>query len=255
MYRLSLRTTIRSSYAGHYRRMEPKLLDALDFRSNNAMHRPVIDALVLIRRYAATRQRCIPTHETVPIEGVVRPLWRDAVIDIGAGGKPRVNRITYEICVLEALRERLRSKDVWVVGADRYRNPDEDLPADFAERRVPYYEALNLPLDADRFVAGLQEEMRARLARLDTGLPRNPHVRITNRRRGWITVSPLRARPGPESIEVLKAEVTATWPMTSITRSTLYRALRGQLPLCRHPVPPSRSTERRMPELLTRKPS
>lgn len=216
MYRRSLRTTIRSSYAGHYRRMVPKLLDALDFRSNNATHRPVIEALELVRRYAATRQRYIPTHETVPIEGVVRPLWRDAVIDTGAGGKPRVNRITYEICVLEALRERLRSKEVWVVGADRYRNPDEDLPADFAERRVPYYEALNLPLDADRFVAGLQEEMRASLTRLDAGLPRNPHVRITNRRGGWITVSPLRARPDPESIAALKAEVTATWPMTSL---------------------------------------
>jgi TnpA family transposase len=216
MYRRSLRTTIRSSYAGHYRRMVPRLLDALDFRSNNALHRPVIEALALVRRYAATRQRYIPAHEAVPIAGVVRPLWRDAVIDTGAGGRPRVNRITYEICVLEALRERLRSKEVWVVGADRYRNPDEDLPADFAERRMPYYEALGLPLDADRFIVDLQEEMRAGLSRLDAGLPRNPHVKITSRRGGWITVSPLQARPDPENLEALKAEVTATWPMTSL---------------------------------------
>jgi TnpA family transposase len=216
MYRRSLRTTIRSSYAGHYRRMVPKLLDALDFHSNNATHRPVIEALALVRRYAATRQRFIPAHETVPIDGVVRPLWRDAVIDVGAGGKPRVNRITYEICVLEALRERLRSKEVWVVGADRYRNPDEDLPADFAERRASYYEALGLPLDANRFITGLQKEMRASLAHLDAGLPRNPRVKITSRRGGWITVSPLRARPDPENLEALKAEVTATWPMTSL---------------------------------------
>ncbi len=216
-YRRSLRTTIRSSYAGHYRRMVPRLLDALDFRSNNATHQPVIEALALVRRYAGTRVRHIPAHEVVPIEGVVRPLWRDAVIDAGAdGARPRINRITYEICVLEALRERLRSKEVWVVGADRYRNPDEDLPADFAERRAPYYEALGLPLDAEAFIAGLQTEMRAGLSRLDTGLPRNPHVRITSRRGGWITVSPLRARPDPESIEALKAEVTATWPMTGL---------------------------------------
>jgi len=215
-YRTSLRTTIRSSYAGHYRRMVPKLLDALDFRSNNAVHRPVIEALALIRRYAATRQRYIPAHETVPMEGVVRPLWRDAVLDPGPKGKLRVNRITYEICVLEALRERLRSKEVWVVGADRYRNPDEDLPADFADRRAPYYEALGLPLDADTFITGLQAEMRAGLARLDAGLPRNPHVRITNRRGGWITVSPLRARSDPENINAVKAEVTADWPMTGL---------------------------------------
>ena len=215
-YRTSLRTTIRSSYAGHYRRMVPKLLDALDFRSNNAVHRPVIEALALVRRYAATRQRHIPAHETVPMEGVVRPLWRDAVLDPGPKSKPRVNRITYEICVLEALRERLRSKEVWVVGADRYRNPDEDLPADFADRRAPYYEALGLPLDADTFIAGLQADMRAGLARLDAGLPRNPHVRITNRRGGWITVSPLRARSDPENIDAVKAEVTADWPMTGL---------------------------------------
>ena len=216
-YRTSLRTTIRSSYAGHYRRMVPRLLDALDFRSNNAVHRPVIEALALVRRYAGTRLRHIPAHETVPIEGVVRSLWRDAVLDAGAdGGRPRVNRITYEICVLEALRERLRSKEIWVVGADRYRNPDEDLPVDFAERRAPYYEALGLPLDGEAFIAGLQGEMRAGLARLDAGLPRNPHVKVTSRRGGWITVSPLRARPDPESIEALKAEVTAIWPMTSL---------------------------------------
>jgi TnpA family transposase len=216
-YRRSLRTTIRSSYAGHYRRMVPRLLDALDFRSNNATHRPVIEALALVRRYAGTRVRHIRAHEAVPIEGVVRPLWRDAVLDAGAdGGKPRVNRITYEICVLEALRERLRSKEVWVVGADRYRNPDEDLPADFADRRAPYYEALGLPLEADAFIAGLQGEVRAGLSRLDAGLLRNLHVRITNRRGGWITVSPLRARPDPESTEALKAEVTATWPMTGL---------------------------------------
>ena len=109
--------------------------------------------------------------------------------------------------MLEALRERLRSKEVWVVGANRYRNPDEDLPADFAERRAPYYAALGLPLDADAFIAGLQEEMRAGLSRLDARLPRNPHVRITSRRGGWITVSPLQARPDPENIEALKAEV------------------------------------------------
>ena len=34
-YRVTLRTVIRNSYQGHYRRMVPKLLAALEFRSNN----------------------------------------------------------------------------------------------------------------------------------------------------------------------------------------------------------------------------
>ena len=47
------------------------------------------------------------------------------MVEKDAEGRQRVNRITYEICVLEALREKLRCKEIWVVGADRYRNPDE----------------------------------------------------------------------------------------------------------------------------------
>jgi hypothetical protein len=38
----------------------------------------------------------------------------------------RINRINYEISVLQALRERLCCKEIWVLGANRYRNPDED---------------------------------------------------------------------------------------------------------------------------------
>jgi len=50
---------------------------------------------------------------------------------------------------LQTLREKLRCKEIWVVAADRYRNPDDDLPADFEPHRGTYYEALRLPLDAE----------------------------------------------------------------------------------------------------------
>jgi hypothetical protein len=33
------------------------------------------------------------------------------------------------------LRERLHCKEIWMVGANRYRNPDEDLPTDFEAQR------------------------------------------------------------------------------------------------------------------------
>jgi hypothetical protein len=130
-YRQTLRTVIRNSYSGHYRRMVPELLNTLTFHSNNAAHQPVIRALDLIRRHAGSKLRTFPTNEDVPLEGVVHGLWREAILERNGDGPPRVNRITYEICVLEALREQLRCKEIWVVGADRYRNPDEDLPADF----------------------------------------------------------------------------------------------------------------------------
>ena len=130
-YRTTLRTVIRNSYKGHYRRMVPKLLEILEFRSNNEHHHPAIKAINLIRRYSNTQLQNFPLHENVQLDGIVRGLWRDAVIEKDTEGRPRINRINYEVAVLEALRTQLRCKEVWVVGANRYRNPDDDLPADF----------------------------------------------------------------------------------------------------------------------------
>ena len=215
-YRTTLRTVIRNSYSGHYRQMVPQLLETLSFRSNNEVHQPVICALEIVKRYAGTKLRIFPIEETVPLEGVVRGLWREAVVETDAQGRSRVNRITYEICLLEALREQLRCKEIWVVGANRYRNPDEDLPTDFEALRTPYYEALNLPLEANRFVLGLQEEMRKALQTLDSGLARNPDVRISDKAGGWIAVTPLTAQPEPANLAALKAEIAEAWPMTSL---------------------------------------
>ena len=41
--------------------------------------------------------------EEIAIEGVIRPKWRDIVIEDAPGGGQRVNRINYEICVLQTL--------------------------------------------------------------------------------------------------------------------------------------------------------
>jgi len=142
VYRYHVQTVIRSSYQSHYRRMLPKLLQTLEFRSNNTMHQPLIAALALLTKYLPSPARTYPVDEEVPIEGVVRDLWRDVVMETDHQGHPRVNRISYELCVLQALRERLRCKEVWVVGADRYRNPDDDVPTDFVRQRQTYYAAL-----------------------------------------------------------------------------------------------------------------
>jgi DNA invertase Pin-like site-specific DNA recombinase len=127
LYRRHLHAVIRSSYRSHYRRMLPIVLDALAFRSNNREHRPVLDALAVVGRHADSKLHGYPAEETAPLDGVVPAAFRAAVIERDAQGRPQINRITYAICALQALRERLRCKEIWVEGADRYRNPDEDL--------------------------------------------------------------------------------------------------------------------------------
>jgi hypothetical protein len=49
-YQQRIHTVIRSSYSSHYRRMLPKLLDVLELRSNNAVYRPLLDAIDVIKR-------------------------------------------------------------------------------------------------------------------------------------------------------------------------------------------------------------
>ncbi len=216
VYRRHLQAVIHNSYRSHYRRMLPMVLDALAFRSNNRAHRPVLDALGVIARHAARKMRLYPAGEAVPLDGVVPAAWRDAVVERDAKGRARVNRVAYEICALQALREQLRCKEVWVEGADRYRDPDRDLPADFGTRRDEHYAALALPRDARTFVDEVRAEMTRALEALDRGMARNPHVRILKRGGGTISVTPLERQPEPAGLVALKAEIGRRWPMTGL---------------------------------------
>ena len=65
-------TAVRASYGSYYRRMMPKLLAALDFRSNNGVHRPLLDALAAIRRAEGDGRQYFPADE-IAIEGVDPP--------------------------------------------------------------------------------------------------------------------------------------------------------------------------------------
>lgn len=215
-YRAKVYTVMRASYLHHYRRMVPQLLDTLEFRSNNDMHRPVISALELLKKYKGSTQHYYSPEDKIFINGVLKSGSHDLIVEVDKDGQERVNRVNYEICVLQALRDRLRSKEIWVVGAKRYCNPEEDLPQDFESQRETYYQALKQPLDAEAFIGQLQQEMKVALAQLDEGLANNEQVRILKKNNGWISVSPFVAQPEPLNLLRLKGEIGKRWPMTSL---------------------------------------
>ena len=172
----------RASYSHHYRRIVPALLEVLSFQCNNDRHRPVMDALALLDKYRDRKATVFPANEKVPLDGVVRTDWQELVLDDKHGGG--INRISYEWCVLTTLREKVRCKELWVKGAHRFRNPDEDLPQDFDLRRDEYYAALEQPRDAG---------VRGELAQQDGGgarrlerqsCPPIPRSRSPPRKRG-----------------------------------------------------------------------
>src|SRR5262249_26587383 len=213
-YQKTIHTTMRTSYSSHYRRMLPPLLDALEFGSNNAEHRPVIDALEFLKARRESKQRHFSLGDGVPIDGVVRSGWKEIVLEKDKHGVERINRINYEIAVLQALRERLRCKEIWVVGADRYRNPDDDLPADFEVRRADHHGPLKHPGGPDLSAADLQRSRPEALDLLTRPLPRNRKVRLLKQKKGRICVPPTDPQPEPVNLSPLKTEITRRWPMT-----------------------------------------
>jgi hypothetical protein len=62
-------------------------LATLELRSNNATHQPLIRALVLLKQYLPSRVRTYPVEEDVPLEGVIRDAWREAVVETDAQGR------------------------------------------------------------------------------------------------------------------------------------------------------------------------
>src|SRR5207248_3057309 len=108
----------------------------LTFSSTTTAPKLLLDALELIRKYADKNQAFYPETEDVPLTSIVPASWLPLVKQ-----GQRVNRISYELCVLKVAREKIRCKEIYVTGANRYRNPAEDVPQDFAENRHVYYAA------------------------------------------------------------------------------------------------------------------
>ena len=152
-YRRTVQTTLRASYTGHYRRGLIELLEVLEFRSGSSACQPVIEALALIRRHAdAGSLTYYPAGEHVPAHAGITEDWKPLVYRTDQHGRQRVVRMVYEVVTFQALREHLRCKEIWITGADRWRNPDEDLPADFETRRAEHYASLRKPLDPSEFI-------------------------------------------------------------------------------------------------------
>jgi hypothetical protein len=115
---------------------------------------------------------------------------------------------------LQALREQSRCKEIWVEGADRYRNPDETCPWTSRSDGTNTHAALGLPWDADASCTRVAEMTEA---------PR--HVRswagheplfASPRGGGRIALTPLEKQEDPAGLAALKTEISRRWPMTSL---------------------------------------
>ncbi|MER6695350.1 transposase [Streptomyces minutiscleroticus] len=114
-----------------------------------------------------------------------------------------------------------------MVGADKWRNPDEDLPDDFEVRRAEYCEKLNKPRDAKAFTAQLKREMRAELGALDIKLPKLPWVTISSKHRGGaIKFTEPEPQQEPKNLRRLKKAIRKKWGTVALIDILKEAALR-----------------------------
>lgn len=216
-FKQRLHTKMRRSYTHYYRRLLPLILKALEFRSESPSLKPLLEAIELLRTLEKRpSSEPYPAETAVPMDGVLSEEWQDAVTVTGKNGEPEIDRASYELGVLRTVREKLRCKELWVVGAKRYRNPDEDLPQDFDAKRAQYYQDLQQPLEADAFIAQLKAEMTEALTEFNQGLPDNSKVKLLDYRGGWIHLTPVTKQPEPEHLQALKQEIANRWSMVPL---------------------------------------
>ncbi|GAA4614584.1 hypothetical protein [Saccharopolyspora hordei] len=124
------RGVLRAAYSACYQQVLRSVLASLEFRSRDPDCWPLLAALgELVGDYTACwgRGRFYEPGHGAPLEGVVPPEWRPAVLD----REGRVERIAYEFCVLLSLRDRLCTRQVWLGDGHRWGEPsDDDGPPD-----------------------------------------------------------------------------------------------------------------------------
>ncbi|WP_137935490.1 Tn3 family transposase [Mesorhizobium comanense] len=189
-----------NKYAGAF-------LQAFTFRSARR-HDPLLAAISLLKRLYAEKRRSLP--DRVPVTHLSQADRRLIL------GQEKPDRRLYEIATLAALRDRLRSADIWVDGSRSFRPIDEHLMP------RPTFTILK---DEGRLGLGVQEDGAAWLTEarqmLDFNLKRLAHrarsgkldgVRLEG---GTLIVTPA-AGEVPAAAEDLNAEISELYPLVEV---------------------------------------
>ena len=137
------------------------------------------------------------------------------------GGDDTAYRHYWELCVILALRDGLRSGDVFVPGSRRYADPATYLytPQQWAPKRAGFCQLTGKPASAAAALAQGKEELHAALAELDKTLADAPPgdagaVRLDAD--GKLVIPPLTAEDVPAEAAGLRAGLAGMLPFAPI---------------------------------------
>jgi hypothetical protein len=156
-----------SSY-GYLRQFTPQVLDAAAFVGGTAAA-DLLTAVAMLRKLNATGARKVP--DAAPAS-FVPARWGGYLDTAAKAGNVTAYRHYWELCTLLALRDGLRTGDVFVPGSRRYSDPAAYLltPSKWADHRVEFCRLVGKSADADAALAQVKDELHAALGELEQTL-------------------------------------------------------------------------------------
>ena len=212
-----------TTFYSHQRAALFQFLEHIDLVSTSP-DTSTTDAIAFVRAHKRERHDrvCVrreETHEDGSLHDVTRldlsfvsEKWGSAV----ASQKDRTGVVTvlrrpFELCVMTAVMQDLKSGDLCIPGSDRYSDYRDQLLSEEESRRalVSYGERAGVAVESQRFIGELQDTLDRAATKADAGFPDNEHLRIEG---GAAILTRLRRKPEPLGLkrfaEQLKQHMT-----------------------------------------------
>jgi len=199
-------------YTGSYRKMMKPVLETLVFRTTNPTRRPIMEGIDLVRKYLDKKHVCYPETEAIP-EELLTDTCREMVIE-DSWGAPRIVKHYFELCVLQKLEKMLKNKEIWVEGSYKYRNPDQDLPLDWAGMWVNYCRKHRIPERSEDFIQPIQNELVSALGKANEFFSEKQDVYIYypgNGEKGFFRIPKIVQGPEHPVLQEIKQKTVERW--------------------------------------------
>jgi Domain of unknown function (DUF4158) len=233
----------------YLRQFAPQVLAAVRFAGGPGTG-DLLEAITVLAGLYATGARKVPADAPT---GFVPARWAGYLDTATETGNTTAYRHYWELCVLMALRDGLRSGDVHVPGSRRYADPASFLltPEAWAPQRAEFCALVAKPAAAEQALAQADDELHAALGDLETLLARGGEVGdVQLGDDGELIIPALAAEDVPAEADALRTEIAAMLPRvplasvlvevdarTGFTDHLIHAGGKVNRPACTPPVP------------------
>ena len=197
-----------ASRYGHLRKFAPLVLRVLDFKSLKTDD-PLIDAVEILRELNRKRRRWVPEDAGLEFASAK---WHGQLL----GSDGRVNRRSFELCVLYQLRDGLRFGAIWLQGSRRFADSATYLipSSQWTSRRSEVLRILGLEQEPREHLEALANSTEAVIQHLgETEITESETLRLEE---GRIVLSPVSMQELPDEVVQLNDLVAKRLPRVEL---------------------------------------